>query len=115
MSAALGLLAVLVLTAGTGSFVAQEFAYVAADRLALAREAAAGDRRATRALKVLKRLSFMLSGAQLGITVTGLVETGCRGGGGGGPPGPPPTPPPPPPRTAAHAGWRGGGWGGGGA
>ncbi|MER6088789.1 hemolysin family protein [Streptomyces bluensis] len=73
MSAALGLLAVLVLTAGTGYFVAQEFAYVSADRLALAREAEAGDKRAARALKVLERLSFMLSGAQLGITVTGLV------------------------------------------
>ncbi|GAB2971922.1 hemolysin family protein [Streptomyces pseudoechinosporeus] len=73
MSAALGLLAVLVLTVGTGYFVAQEFAYVAADRLALAREAEAGDRRAARAVKVLGRLSFMLSGAQLGITVTGLV------------------------------------------
>ncbi|MER7816958.1 hemolysin family protein [Streptomyces sp. NPDC096153] len=73
MSAALGLLAVLVLTAGTGYFVAQEFAYVAADRLALAREAEAGDKRAARAVKVLGRLSFMLSGAQLGITVTGLV------------------------------------------
>ncbi|MFE0172892.1 hemolysin family protein [Streptomyces sp. NPDC059002] len=73
MSAALGLLAVLVLTAGTGYFVAQEFAYVAADRLALAREAAAGDKRAARALQVLEKLSFMLSGAQLGITVTGLV------------------------------------------
>ncbi|MFF9066294.1 hemolysin family protein [Streptomyces sp. NPDC014891] len=73
MNAALGLLAVLVLTAGTGYFVAQEFAYVAADRLALAREAETGDKRAARALKVLERLSFMLSGAQLGITVTGLV------------------------------------------
>ncbi|GAB3967615.1 hemolysin family protein [Streptomyces sparsus] len=73
MNAALGLLAVLVLTAGTGYFVAQEFAYVAADRLALAREAAAGDKRAARAVRVLERLSFMLSGAQLGITVTGLV------------------------------------------
>ncbi|MEV6589026.1 hemolysin family protein [Streptomyces acidicola] len=73
MSAALGLLAVLILTAGTGYFVAQEFAYVSADRLALAREAEAGDKRAARALKVLERLSFMLSGAQLGITVTGLV------------------------------------------
>ncbi|WP_151484842.1 hemolysin family protein [Streptomyces albicerus] len=73
MSAALGLLAVLVLTAGTGYFVAQEFTYVAADRLALAREAEAGDKRAARAVKVLERLSFMLSGAQLGITVTGLV------------------------------------------
>ncbi|QKV93750.1 HlyC/CorC family transporter [Streptomyces sp. NA02950] len=73
MNAALSLLAVLVLTAGTGYFVAQEFAYVAADRLALTREAEAGDKRAARALQVLERLSFMLSGAQLGITVTGLV------------------------------------------
>lgn len=76
MSAAqawLGVLSVFVLTAGTGYFVAQEFAYVSADRLALAREAAAGDRKAARALSVLGRLSFMLSGAQLGITVTGLV------------------------------------------
>ncbi|GAA3965328.1 hemolysin family protein [Streptomyces marokkonensis] len=69
----LGVLAVFVLTAGTGYFVAQEFAYVSADRLALAREADAGDRKAARALTVLERLSFMLSGAQLGITVTGLV------------------------------------------
>ncbi|MBD9732875.1 HlyC/CorC family transporter [Streptomyces sp. H28] len=76
MSAAealLGVLAVFVLTAGTGYFVAQEFAYVSADRLALAREAETGNRQAARALKVLERLSFMLSGAQLGITVTGLV------------------------------------------
>ncbi|MDB1086160.1 hemolysin family protein [Streptomyces sp. ACA25] len=73
MSAALGLLAVLVLIAGNGYFVAQEFAYVAADRLALAREAEAGDKRAARAVRVQKRLSFMLSGAQLGITVTSLV------------------------------------------
>ncbi|WP_166022053.1 hemolysin family protein [Streptomyces chilikensis] len=72
-NALLGLLAVFVLTAGTGYFVAQEFAYVSADRLALARDAEAGDRKAARALKVLERLSFMLSGAQLGITVTGLV------------------------------------------
>ncbi|MEW2265496.1 hemolysin family protein [Streptomyces sp. NPDC047853] len=72
-NAVLGLLAVLVLTAGTGYFVAQEFAYVSADRLALAREAEAGNKKAARALKVLERLSFMLSGAQLGITVTGLV------------------------------------------
>ncbi|SFD19559.1 hemolysin family protein [Streptomyces aidingensis] len=73
MSAALGLLAVLVLTAGTGYFVAQEFAFVAADRLELTREAEAGDKRAARAVRVQQRLSFMLSGAQLGITVTGLI------------------------------------------
>ncbi|MFI5941885.1 hemolysin family protein [Streptomyces uncialis] len=73
MNAALGLVAVLLLTVGTGYFVLQEFTYVSADRLALAREAEAGDRRAARALKVMGRLSFMLSGAQLGITVTGLI------------------------------------------
>ncbi|MEU6629750.1 hemolysin family protein [Streptomyces parvus] len=73
IAALFGLLAVFVLTAGTGYFVAQEFAYVSADRLTLSREAAAGDRRAARAVKVLERLSFMLSGAQLGITVTGLI------------------------------------------
>lgn len=74
MSAALlALLAVLVLTVANGYFVAQEFAYVAADRLVLAREAAAGDRKAARAVRVQQRLSFMLSGAQLGITVTTLI------------------------------------------
>jgi CBS domain containing-hemolysin-like protein len=72
-TAVLGLLAVFVLTAGTGYFVAQEFAYVSVDRIALTQQAEAGDRKAARALKVLERLSFMLSGAQLGITVTGLV------------------------------------------
>ncbi|MFD6287717.1 hemolysin family protein [Streptomyces sp. NPDC060205] len=72
-SAVLGLLAVFVLTAGTGYFVAQEFAYVTADRLSLSREAEAGNKQAARALRVLEQLSFMLSGAQLGITVTGLV------------------------------------------
>ncbi|MFI6887710.1 Hemolysin, contains CBS domains [Streptosporangium canum] len=73
MSVAVGLLAVLLLTLATGYFVAQEFAYVTADRLALSQQAAAGDRKAARAVKVMGRLSFMLSGAQLGITVTALV------------------------------------------
>ena len=73
MTAALGLLAVLLLTAATGYFVAQEFAFVTADRPALDQRAAEGDRRAARALRVMGRLSFMLSGAQLGITVTALV------------------------------------------
>ncbi|GAA0555464.1 hemolysin family protein [Actinomadura livida] len=73
MTAALGLLAVLLLTVATGYFVAQEFAYVTADRPALDQRAAEGDRAAARALRVMGRLSFMLSGAQLGITVTALV------------------------------------------
>ncbi|SNT47421.1 Hemolysin, contains CBS domains [Actinomadura meyerae] len=73
MNGALGLLAVLLLTAATGYFVAQEFAFVTADRPVLAQRAAEGDRASARALRVMGRLSFMLSGAQLGITVTALV------------------------------------------
>ncbi|MQY04986.1 hemolysin family protein [Actinomadura macrotermitis] len=73
VSAILGVLAVILLTAATGYFVAQEFAYVAADRVRLAQAADQGDAAARRALKVVGRLSFMLSGAQLGITMTTLV------------------------------------------
>ncbi|MBT0567788.1 hemolysin family protein [Williamsia sp. CHRR-6] len=69
----LGLLAVIAITGFTGYFVAQEFAYMAVDRSRLAAAATAGDTSATRALAVTKRTSFMLSGAQLGITVTGLL------------------------------------------
>ncbi|GAA1018538.1 membrane protein [Acrocarpospora pleiomorpha] len=72
MSITLGLLAVLLLTLATGFFVAQEFAFVAADRTIL-RERAESDPAAARALAVTGRLSFMLSGAQLGITVTTLL------------------------------------------
>jgi CBS domain containing-hemolysin-like protein len=73
VSAYLGLLALLLLTAATGYFVAQEFAFVAADRSLLREQAAAGDAAAEKALQVTSRLSFMLSGAQLGITVTALL------------------------------------------
>lgn len=69
----LGILAILAIIAANGYFVAQEFAYMAVDRTRLAAEAAAGDTAARRALSVTKRTSFMLSGAQLGITVTGLL------------------------------------------
>jgi hypothetical protein len=69
----LGLLAVVALIAANGYFVAAEFAFVAARRGRLDDAAATGDRRAQRAVEVHKQLSFMLSGAQLGITVTSLV------------------------------------------
>lgn len=69
----LGLLLILLLTAATGYFVAQEFGYVAVDRGRLRQLAAEGDAAAERALGVTRRLSFLLSGAQLGITVTGLL------------------------------------------
>jgi CBS domain containing-hemolysin-like protein len=70
---ALGLLLIVLLTAATGYFVAQEFGYVAVDRGRLRQRADDGDAAAQRALEVTGRLSFMLSGAQLGITVTALL------------------------------------------
>ncbi len=69
----LGLVVVSAITVATGYFVAQEFAYMAVDRSRLKARADAGDRAAERALSVTRRTSFMLSGAQLGITVTGLL------------------------------------------
>ena len=69
----LGVLVVLAITVVTGYFVAQEFAYMAVDRATLAARAETGDVTARRALAVTRRTSFMLSGAQLGITVTGLL------------------------------------------
>ncbi|WP_238006560.1 hemolysin family protein [Dactylosporangium sp. AC04546] len=69
----IGLVLIIALTAATAYFVAQEFAYVAVDRGALRQAADGGDRAAARALQVTERLSFMLSGAQLGITVTALL------------------------------------------
>ena len=73
LSLLVGVLVVLAITVVTGYFVAQEFAYMAVDRSALAARADAGDTSAKRALAVTRRTSFMLSGAQLGITVTGLL------------------------------------------
>jgi CBS domain containing-hemolysin-like protein len=68
-----GLVAVAGLVLATSFFVAAEFAYVAARRGRLEELATAGDGKAATAVEVHKRLSFMLSGAQLGITVTSLV------------------------------------------
>jgi len=68
-----GLFAIVVLTAATGYFVAQEFTYMAVDRGRLRQLAEEGDKAAARAYRVTQRLSFMLSGAQFGITVTALL------------------------------------------
>ena len=69
----LGIVVTLAIIAANGYFVAQEFAFMSVDRARLGAQAAAGDAVAARALAVTKRTSFMLSGAQLGITVTGLL------------------------------------------
>jgi CBS domain containing-hemolysin-like protein len=69
----LGIAVVVLITAFTAYFVAQEFAYTAVNRSRLTARAQEGDAASTRALDVTRRTSFMLSGAQLGITVTGLL------------------------------------------
>ncbi len=68
-----GLAVIVALTLATGYFVAQEFAYVAVDRGKLRQLAREGDAAAERALRVTSRLSFTLSGAQFGITLTALL------------------------------------------
>src|SRR5690554_3365481 len=69
----LGILLTLTIIVACGFFVAQEFAYMSVDRARMAALAEKGDVKAKRVLSITKRTSFMLSGAQLGITVTGLL------------------------------------------
>ena len=69
----LGLVAVLVLIALNGIFVAGEFSLVAVDIERVEVMAEQGHRRARVVRKLLSRLSFHLGGAQLGITVTSLL------------------------------------------
>ena len=61
------------LIAANGAFVAYEFALVAVDRNRVRRHAEDGRGAAKVTESLLSRLSFHLSGAQLGITVTSLV------------------------------------------
>ena len=70
---ALPLLAFVLLTAGNAFFVAAEFALVTVDRAEIERQAAAGDRIARTVRRAVRELSFQLSGAQLGITITTLL------------------------------------------
>lgn len=61
------------IVAATAFFVAAEFALVAVDRTRVERRAQEGGRRARLTLGVLRKLSFHLSGAQLGVTLCSLV------------------------------------------
>ncbi|MFF3565492.1 hemolysin family protein [Streptomyces sp. NPDC002574] len=65
--------AAFVLILANGFFVAAEFGLVTVERPAAERAAAAGDRRARSVVESLRKLSFQLSGTQLGITITSLV------------------------------------------
>ncbi len=69
----LGLVAAALLIAANAVFVAVEFALVAVDRIRIEQLAAKGRRAARSTLSLLKSLSFQLSGAQFGITVTSLA------------------------------------------
>ncbi|MFJ7779138.1 hemolysin family protein [Streptomyces yangpuensis] len=73
MTELLLLLLALALTLACAVFVAAEFSLTTVERSELERAAAAGERGADGALKAVERLTFQLSGAQLGITVTSLV------------------------------------------
>jgi CBS domain containing-hemolysin-like protein len=63
----------LLLTLGTGVFVAAEFALITVDRSAVERARGTGDRSAAGILAALRTLSTQLSGAQVGITLTTLL------------------------------------------
>ncbi|GAA2977703.1 MULTISPECIES: hemolysin family protein [Streptomyces] len=73
MTEVLLLLVALVLTLACAVFVAAEFSLTTIERGELERAAEAGERGADGALRAVRRLTFQLSGAQLGITVTSLV------------------------------------------
>ncbi|MFH5232568.1 hemolysin family protein [Antrihabitans spumae] len=69
----LSLLGFVALTAGTALFVAAEFSLTALERSTVDSHARDGDRRARQVQKAHRTLSFQLSGAQLGITITTLI------------------------------------------
>ncbi|MEC4017629.1 hemolysin family protein [Streptomyces sp. H27-D2] len=73
MTEVLLLLLALLLTLACGIFVAAEFSLTTIERSEVERAAENGERGADSALKAVRSLTFQLSGAQLGITVTGLV------------------------------------------
>ncbi|MDL9937259.1 hemolysin family protein [Gordonia sp. ABSL1-1] len=70
----LGLIGFVALTLGTALFVAAEFSLTALERSTIADDVATrGDRRARLVQRAHSTLSFQLSGAQLGITITTLI------------------------------------------
>ncbi|MET9732540.1 hemolysin family protein [Streptomyces sp. NPDC006458] len=73
MTEVLLLLVAILLSLACGAFVAAEFSLTTVERGALEQAAERGERGAAGALKAVRSLTFQLSGAQLGITVTNLV------------------------------------------
>ncbi|NEC15829.1 HlyC/CorC family transporter [Streptomyces sp. SID8014] len=73
MTEVLLLLLAIALALACGAFVAAEFSLTTVERSTLEEAADRGERGAAGALKAVRHLTFQLSGAQLGITVTNLV------------------------------------------
>ena len=73
MTEVLLLLVAILLSFACGAFVAAEFSLTTVERGELERAVQRGERGAAGALKAVRNLTFQLSGAQLGITVTNLV------------------------------------------
>ncbi|HYZ68858.1 MAG TPA: CNNM domain-containing protein, partial [Mycobacterium sp.] len=71
--AVLAVLAFLALTAGTAVFVAAEFSLTALERSTVDANARKGGRRDKLVQRAHRTLSFQLSGAQVGISVTTLI------------------------------------------
>lgn len=69
----LAILAVVLLTFGTAVFVAAEFSLTALERSTVEANARAGDRRDHMVRHAHRTLSFQLSGAQVGISITTLA------------------------------------------
>ena len=70
MTEVLLLLVAILLSLACGAFVAAEFSLTTVERGQLERAVERGERGASGALKAVRHLTFQLSGAQLGITVT---------------------------------------------
>ncbi|ORT60903.1 hemolysin family protein [Streptomyces sp. CB03238] len=73
MTEVLLLLVALLLSLACGAFVAAEFSLTTVERGELERAVERGERGAAGALAAVRSLTFQLSGAQLGITVTNLI------------------------------------------
>ncbi|MFI1171742.1 hemolysin family protein [Streptomyces melanogenes] len=73
MTEVLLLVVAVLLSLACGAFVAAEFSLTTVERGDLERAVENGERGASSALKAVRSLTFQLSGAQLGITVTNLV------------------------------------------
>ena len=69
----LPLLAFVLLTGANAFFVAAEFSLVTVDRATIEQQSQAGDKTARTVRRLLRELSFQLSGAQLGITLAALL------------------------------------------